>query len=86
MEALYDYICSSQFAQRVRSIVEGYIEMQEDLEKEKRAIQRIWKKREGQISRISTQVINMCGELQGISSVTLPHLDDIATLELDELD
>tara|TARA_R110000850_G_scaffold147481_1_gene269690 strand:- start:7971 stop:8804 length:834 start_codon:yes stop_codon:yes gene_type:complete len=86
MEALYDYICSSQFAQRVRSVVEGYIEMQEDLEKEKRAIQRIWKKREGQIMRISTQVINICGELQGISSVTLPHLEDIATLELDELD
>jgi len=86
MEALYDYICSSQFAQRVRSVVECYAEMQEDLEKEKRAIQRMWKKREGQITRISTQVINICGELQGISSTTLPHLEDIATLELDELD
>lgn len=86
MEALYDYICSSQFAQRVRSVVECYAEMQEDLEKERRAIQRMWKKREGQITRISTQVINICGELQGISSTTLPHLEDIATLELDELD
>ena len=60
--------------------------MQEDLEKEKRAIQRMWKKREGQITRMSNQVINICGELQGISSTTLPHLEDIATLELDELD
>jgi hypothetical protein len=84
MEALFDYICSSQFAQRVRSVVEGYEEMHEDLEKEKRAMQRLWKKREGQIGRISNQMISICGELQGISSTSLPHLDSIATLELDE--
>lgn len=84
MEALFDYICSSQFAQRVRSVVEGYEEMYDDLEKEKRAMQRLWKKREGQIGRISNQMVSICGELQGISSSSLPHLDSIATLELDE--
>lgn len=84
MEALFDYICSSQFAQRVRSIVEGYEEMYDDLEREKRAMQRLWKKREGQIGRISNQMVSICGELQGISSSSLPHLDSIATLELDE--
>lgn len=84
MEALFDYICSNQFAQRVRSVVECYAEMQEDLEKEKRAIQRHWKKREGQINRISTQMISLCGELQGISSASLPHLEGIARLDFDE--
>ena len=83
-EALFDYICSNQFAQRVRSVVEGYEEMHHDLEKEKRAMQRLWKKREGQIGRISNQMISMCGESQGISSSSLPHLDSIATLELSE--
>jgi hypothetical protein len=81
MEALFDYICSSQFAQRLRSVVEGYEEMYDDLEREKRAMQRLWKKREGQIGRISSQVVSICGELQGISSSSLPHLDSIATLE-----
>jgi hypothetical protein len=84
MEALFDYICSSQFAQRVRSVVEGYEEMHDDLEKEKRAMQRLWKKREGQIGRISNQMVSICGELQGISFSSLPHLDSIATLEFDE--
>ncbi len=84
MEALFDYICSSQFAQRVRSIVEGYEEMYDDLEREKRAVQRLWKKREGQIGRISNQMVSICGELQGISSSSLPHLDSIATLEFDQ--
>ncbi|WP_207063399.1 DUF2130 domain-containing protein [Motiliproteus sp. SC1-56] len=81
MEALFDYICSNQFAQRVRSVVEGYGEMQDDLEREKRAMQRLWKKREGQIGRISNQMISLCGELQGISASSLPHLEAIACLD-----
>ncbi|MDI3323398.1 DUF2130 domain-containing protein [Pontibacterium granulatum] len=84
MEALFDYICSNQFAQRVRSVVEGYEEMHSDLDKEKRAMQRLWKKREGQIGRISNQMISLCGELQGISASSLPHLDSIAVLEFEE--
>lgn len=47
-------------------------------------MQRLWKKREGQISRISNQMISICGELQGISSSSLPHLDSIATLDYGE--
>ncbi|MCP4433681.1 MAG: DUF2130 domain-containing protein, partial [Gammaproteobacteria bacterium] len=81
MEALFDYICSNQFAQRIRSVVEGYEEMRVDLEKEKNAMQRIWKKREGQITRITNQVVSVCGELQGISAAALPHLDSIEELE-----
>jgi hypothetical protein len=81
MEALFDYICSNQFAQRIRSVVEGYEEMRTDLEKEKNAMQRIWKKREGQITRITSQVMSVCGELQGLSAASLPHLGSIEELE-----
>ena len=81
MEALFDYICSNQFAQRVRSVVESYGQMREDLEKEKAAMQRLWKKREGQIGRISDQIMSVCGELQGISSDSVPLLDSVAGLE-----
>ena len=81
VEALFDYVCSNQFAQRIRSVVEGYEEMQIDLDKEKRAMTKIWKKREGQISRITNQMMSVCGELQGISSVALPHLESIASLD-----
>lgn len=84
MEALFDYICSSQFAQRVRSVVESYEDMRADLEKEKAAMARLWKKRDGQISRISNQMVSMCGELQGISASSLPHLDSVASLDFDE--
>ncbi len=83
MEALFDYITSNQFAQRIRSVVENYELMRSDLEKEKAAMQRLWKKRETQISRISEQMLSVCGELQGISATSLPMLDSIAGLDFD---
>ena len=84
VEALYDYICSAQFAQKVRSIVDTYQSMQDDLIKEKAAMQRLWKKREGQIDRITTNMMGMCGELQGVSGAALPQLEDIGALLLDD--
>ena len=81
MEALFDYITSNQFAQRVRAVVENYETMRIDLEKEKSAMQRLWKKRETQIGRISDQMLAVCGELQGISAASLPMLDSIAGLD-----
>lgn len=81
MEALFDYLCSNQFAQYIRSLVETYEELRTQLGKEKAAMQRIWKKREGQIDRVTTQVVGICGDLQGIASSALPHLDDLAVLE-----
>jgi len=81
MEALFDYVTSNQFAQRIRAVVENYELMRVDLEKEKAAMQRLWKKREMQIGRISEQMLSVCGELQGVSSNSMPMLDNIGGLE-----
>jgi hypothetical protein len=80
MEALYNYITSAQFAQKVRAVVDAYQQMREDLEKEKSAMQRLWKKREGQLERLSSNMLGLCGELQGVSRDALPQLDDIGLL------
>jgi len=83
IEALYDYICSPQFAQKVRAVMDAYTNMRKDLDSEKAAMQRLWKKREGQLERIASNVLGICGELQGLSTSNLPHLEDIAPLEFD---
>lgn len=84
MEALYDYICSNQFAQRVRAVVDSQEQMRTDLDKEKAAMQRLWKKRETQINGISTQMMAVCGELQGIAQGGMPQLDSIGILSIDD--
>ena len=80
MEAVYNYITSAQFAQKVRAVVDAYQQMRDDLDKEKSAMQRLWKKREGQLERITSNMLGICGELQGVSEETLPQLDDIGLL------
>ena len=85
MEAVYDYLCSPQFAQKIRGVVDAYQAMKTDLEKEKAAMQRLWKKREAQLDRITANMMGMSGELQGIAEDALPALDNIGQLpELDD--
>ena len=80
MEALYSYVTSPAFAHKLRAVVEAYQQMREDLEKEKAAMQRLWKKREAQLERVSSNMLGLCGELQGVSAEALPQLDDIGLL------
>lgn len=80
MEALYDYLCSPQFAQRIRAVVEAYTGMKKDLDSERAAMERIWKKREKQIERVTMNMMGMCGEIQAISHDSLPQLQGIGEL------
>lgn len=52
MEMVYQYLTGPRFRQRVQAIVEAFESMQEDLEKEKKAITKQWAKREEQIDRV----------------------------------
>lgn len=84
MELLYDYLASPQFGQRIRTVVECFFLMKRELDSEKAAMQRIWKKRETQIERVTSNMMGICGELQAIAQNTLPGLDGIALLPADE--
>ena len=82
MELVYHYICSAQFAQRVKTVVDGFESMRADLEAEKAAMMRIWKKREGQLTRLTGSLLGVVGDLQGIAEESLPQLHNIAALPL----
>jgi hypothetical protein len=66
MADLHDYLMSAGFQSRVESVVETFISMKDGLEQEKRAYERIWKKRERQIQRIVENIACMYGDLEGI--------------------
>jgi hypothetical protein len=80
MALVYEYICSPQFAQRVKSVVEGFRVMREELEAERAAMTRIWKKRETQLTRMTSGILGVVGDLQGIGEDTVAQLESIATL------
>jgi len=82
MEVLYNYLSGKEFGQRVEAIVEAFISMRSDLEKEKSAINKIWSKREKQIERVIHNISGMYGEMQAIVGASLPQ---IKSLELKSL-
>ena len=52
MELLYEFLTGVEFRMQVEAIVEGFSQMQNDLTKEKRAMDSIWKTREKQIQKV----------------------------------
>lgn len=83
MHMLYDFLTSNTFRMQVEAIVEGFSCMKSDLEKEKRAMQRIWKEREKQIDKVVTNTIDMYGSIKGIAGNAI---QPVRALELPEGD
>ncbi len=77
MEAIYAYLSGQAFRQRVEGIVESFKELKEELESEKRAMTRIWARREKQLERAVTNTAGMYGDMQGIIGSTLPELKSL---------
>jgi hypothetical protein len=67
MGMLYDYLTGNEFRMQVEAIVEGFTQMQADLDAEKRAMQGIWKKREKQIQKVLLNTTQMHGSVKGIA-------------------
>jgi hypothetical protein len=79
-EVLYNYLCSAQFAQRLKAVYDGITAIRQDLDAEKAAMARIWKKREAQLGRMQDGMLAVVGDLQGLSDSALPELDAVAAL------
>jgi len=52
---------------QIEAIVEGFTQMQTDLDSEKRAMGRIWKQREKQIHKVLDNTVGMYGAIRGIA-------------------
>ena len=83
MELVYNYLSGSEFRNRVRGLVEPYIEMQTDLESEKRAFNRHWNKRQKQLDRALASTTGLYGDLQGIIGSSLQEIEGIDALALE---
>lgn len=79
MSLLYGYLTSNEFKMQIEAIVEGFTQMQTDLDSEKRAMARIWKQREKQITKVLENTTGMYGSVRGIAGSAIGRVE---TLEL----
>jgi hypothetical protein len=77
LEILYSYLTGTQFRQRVEAIVEGFTAMKDDLDKEKRAVQKLWSVREQQIEKVTMNTAGMYGDLQGLVGANMPRIEPL---------
>jgi hypothetical protein len=76
-EMIYQYLTGPRFRHRVEAIVEAFSTMQEDLDKERKAIMKQWAKREEQIERVMGATVGMYGDLQGIAGKSLQEIEGL---------
>ncbi len=76
---LYNYLTSNEFKMQIEAIVEGFTEMKNDLDKEKRAMKGIWKRREKQIEKVISNTVNMHSSIKGIGGNSI---QEVKALEL----
>lgn len=66
MEVLYNYLISPEFKAKIENIVEAFSTMKDDLDREKRAMEKMWSAREKQLSRVIDNTARLYGDMQGL--------------------
>lgn len=74
MEMLYQYMSGTEFKQRIEGIVEAFVAMQTQVNKERRAMEKQWKEREKQIERVIKNTVGLYGDMQGIVGGKIPEI------------
>ncbi|MCO6439378.1 MAG: DUF2130 domain-containing protein [Phycisphaerae bacterium] len=82
MEMVYQYLTGPRFRHRVQAIVEKFTDMQEDLERERKTMTRLWAKREEQIRGVIESTAGMYGDLQGIAGKTMQEIEGLEVMLL----
>ena len=77
MQMLYTFLTGIEFKSQVEGIIDAFTTLQDDLEKEKRAMMNVWKKREKQIERVKLNTINMYSSVEGIAGSSILPIESL---------
>lgn len=77
MSLLYDYLTGNEFSEQWQAIREGFMGMKISIQKERDAMEKLWKAREKQLEKVLLNAAHIRGSIEGIagSDVDLNLLD-----------
>ncbi len=67
MHLLYDYLTSNEFAEQWKAIREGFMSMKLSIQKERDAMEKLWKQREKQLEKVLLNAAHVRGSIEGIA-------------------
>ena len=79
MHMLYDYLMGAEFSEQWKAIREGFMSMKLSIQRERDAMERLWKAREKQLEKVLLNATHIRGSIEGIAgsdSVQLSLTDD----------
>ncbi len=84
MQLLYSFLTSVEFKMQIEAIVEGFTQMQIDLEREKMAVQKLWKQREKQIQKVLEGATGLYGSIKGIAGSAIENIKFLELADITE--
>lgn len=86
MHMLYDYLTGTEFSEQWKAIREGYMSMKLSIQKERDAMERLWKSREKQLDKVLLNAAHIRGSIEGIAGadtiqLSLEDEDDAVLLD-----
>lgn len=75
MHLLYDYLVSNEFSEQWKAIREGYMSMRQSIQKERDAMEKMWKAREKQLEKVLLNAAHIKGSIEGIAGSDMIHLE-----------
>jgi hypothetical protein len=77
MNLLYHYLTSNEFAEQWKAIREGFMSMKLSIQKERDAMEKLWKSREKQLEKVLLNAAHIRGSIEGISgNISFNLLED----------
>jgi hypothetical protein len=67
MTMLYGYLTGNEFKSQIEAIVDGFTQMQSDLQKERMQTEKAWKQREKQLEKVLLNTTHLYGSIRGIA-------------------
>ncbi|MBS1921497.1 MAG: DUF2130 domain-containing protein [Bacteroidetes bacterium] len=84
MHLLYDYLTSSEFSEQWKAIREGFMNMKLSIQKERDAMEKLWKAREKQLEKVLLNAAHVKGSIEGISGTNTIDLNLLDNAEVQE--
>jgi hypothetical protein len=84
MEAVYDYLTSSHFSNKLKAVYGAFHRMRQELEAEKSQTQQRWARREKQLQSGVAELVGVAGDIQGLAQQDLPLLEMEDSVAADE--
>ncbi|MBL7710797.1 MAG: DUF2130 domain-containing protein, partial [Chitinophagaceae bacterium] len=84
MHMLYDYLTSSEFAEQWKAIREGFLSMKISIQRERDAMEKLWKQREKQLEKVLLNAAHVRGSIEGIAGMEAIDLNLLESGSADE--